>query len=72
MYGTLSSALAAGSTNPRQSAITQWGLGLPHLAGRYRPGALPFRPHFVGFVEVEGFLMQRWAPILPACGGWLY
>ena len=47
------------------------GLGLPHLAGRYRPGALPFRPRFVGFVEMEGFLIQRWAPNLPGCGDWL-
>ena len=32
----------------------------------------PFRPRFVGFMEMEGFLIQRWAPILPGCGGWLY
>ena len=21
---------------------------------------------------MEGFLIQRWAPVLPECGGWLY
>ena len=48
------------------------GLGRSHLAGRYRPGALPFRPQFVGFVEMEGFMIQRWDPNFPGCGDWLY
>ena len=38
-------ALGAGSTNPR--------LGFPHRAGRYWPGGQPFRPQYVGAVDVR-------------------
>ena len=38
-------ALDAGSTNPR--------LGFPHRAGRYWPGGQPFRPQYVGAVDVR-------------------
>ena len=31
-------------------------------------GGSPFRPRFVEFMEMEGFLIQKWAPIFPGCG----
>ena len=55
MYGTLSSALAAGSTNPRQSAITQWGWGFRTLPGGIDPGRYRFVPGSSDLWRWKGF-----------------
>ena len=50
--GGLSSPGGAGSTNPSQSAISQWGWGFDTLRGGIDPGSHRLRPRVVGFVHV--------------------
>ena len=50
------------------------GLGFPHLAGRYRPGAFAFASlRCWSRKDMQGFLVRVWEIILPGCGGtsWL-
>ena len=45
-------------------------LGFSHRVGRYRPGGSPFSsPGRRRCRRMEGFLIRRWDPILPRCGG---
>jgi len=54
------------STNPSQSAISQWGLEFPYRAGRYRPGGPPFlSPVRWNCRGIEGFMIRGWSLILP-------
>ena len=66
--GTLFPQDAAGSTNPSQSAISQWDWGFLHLARRYRPDEPPCSfPVCWTCRCVEGFRTLGWGLILP---GW--
>ena len=48
------------------------GLGLPHRAGRYRPGRCTFSsPGCRSCIHMEGFLIRGWELFLPGVH-WLY
>ena len=53
--GTLSSAVAAGSTNPRQSAVSQWSWGFRTLPGGIDPEDHRFVPGSSDFWRWKGF-----------------
>ena len=70
MYGSISDpgigfylplAGDAGSTNPSQSAINQWGWGFHTVRGGNDQGNHRFHPRCVGVLDMQPYILPEWS-----------